>query len=57
MYMSTRVRVVILRQKGYSVSQLSDRLLEEETPVSLVSIYKLLKSSKWLEMFVMQEEG
>ena len=43
MNMSTRVRVVILRQKGYSVSQIRDRLLEEETPVSLVSIYKLLK--------------
>ena len=43
MNMSTRVRVIILRQKGYSVSQIRDRLLEEETPVSLVSIYKLLK--------------
>ena len=46
MNMSTRVRVIILWQKGYSVSQIRDGLLEEETPVSLVSIYKILKKFK-----------
>ena len=40
---STRGRVVLLHQKGYSVSQIRARLLEERTPVSLVAIYKLLK--------------
>ena len=43
---STRGRVVILRQKGYSVSQIRARLLEENTPVSLVAIYKSLKKFK-----------
>ena len=39
----TRRRVVILRDRGYSVSQIKARLLEENIVVSLVSIYKLLK--------------
>ena len=40
---STRVRVVVLRQKGHSVAEIRERLIEEGNPVSSVSIYKLLK--------------
>ena len=35
--------VVVLRKKGYSVKEIRVRLMEEGIPVSLVSIYKLLK--------------
>ena len=40
---STRRRVIILRSRGYSVAEIRARLMEEDTPVSLVSLYKLLK--------------
>ena len=40
---STRGCVVVLRQKGHSVAEIRARLIEEGTPVSSVSIYKLLK--------------
>ena len=44
---STRGRVVVLRQKGYSVREIRARLMEEGIPVSLVSIYKLLKKYEY----------
>ena len=40
---STRKRVVVLRQNGHSVAEIRARLIEEGNLVSLVSIYKLLK--------------
>ena len=43
MDVSTRGRVVVLREKGYSVAKIRTRLKEEGILVSLVSIYKLLK--------------
>ena len=43
---STPGRIIALRSKGYSVAEIRARLLEESTPVSLVSIYKLLRKYK-----------
>ena len=40
---STRGHVVLLRHKGCSIAEIRARLIEENVPVSLVSIYKLLK--------------
>ena len=44
--MAFRGRVVKLRNSGYSVSAIQRRLLEENTVVSAVSIYKLLKKAE-----------
>ena len=50
---STRVRIVVPQRKGYSVSPIRARLLEEETPVSLVSFYTMYsKNSKELQVLV-----
>ena len=43
---NARRRVISLHQKGYSVAEIRARLLEEDTLVSLVSIYKLLKKNE-----------
>ena len=46
LYVDARRCIVILRQRGYSVSQIRARMLEENVVISCVSIYKLLKRHK-----------
>ena len=41
----TRERVVALKAKGYKVTEIRARLLEEGTKVSLVTLYKWLRTA------------
>ena len=41
--MDMRSRIIVLRHRGYSVSQIRARLLEENIKASRISIYKLLR--------------